>query len=259
MKENQVIEYIINWLREYQCNSACDGFAIGISGGIDSALTSTLSAKTGVPVLCIEMPIHQNSQEIARGKKHIQWLKSKYKNVESIETDLTKVFESFKNQSISINNKNTELALANTRARLRMMNIYYYAQLHNYLVVGTGNKVEDFGIGFFTKYGDGGVDLSPIADLLKTEVYQLSSKLNINDDILKASPTDGLWAENRTDEDQIGASYTELEWAMNFDQKNQNQISEREKEILSIYQSFNTKNHHKMTNVPVCRIPKNLK
>ena len=182
MNTKSVASHIENWIKEYHISSLSDGFVIGISGGIDSALTSTLIAETRLPLLCIEMPIHQNKKEILRGKKHIAWLKEKYNNVSSIEFNLTSVFDNFKNQT-NDNNDNS-LALANTRSRLRMTSLYYFAQINNYLVAGTGNKVEDFGIGFFTKYGDGGVDLSPIADLLKTEVFTLSKELNIINDIL---------------------------------------------------------------------------
>ena len=146
----------------------------------------------------------------------------------------------------------------NVRARFRMTSLYYYAQMNNYLVVGTGNKVEDFGIGFFTKYGDGGVDISPIADLLKTEVYQLSEELGVNNDILIAPPTDGLWGDEKTDEEQIGANYPELEWAMNFNGE-EAELNKREKEVLKIYMELNRKNQHKMREIPVCSIPKILK
>ena len=256
MRTKEVIKHIQNWIIQYNKESKTKGFVIGISGGIDSALTSTLIAKTKLPLICFEMPIHQNKKEILRGKKHIAWLKQKYNNVSSIVFDLTNVFDNFKN--LTSNDNNNSLALANTRSRLRMTSLYYFAQINNYLVAGTGNKVEDFGIGFFTKYGDGGVDLSPIADLLKTEVYLLSKELNIINDILIAPPTDGLWEEERTDEDQIGASYKELEWAMNLDDLDK-KLSEREQEVLEIYTKLNRVNKHKTLPIPVCKIPENLK
>ena len=256
MRTKEVIKYIKEWILQYNKESKTKGFVIGISGGIDSALTSTLIAETRLPLLCIEMPIHQNKKEIQRGKKHIAWLKEKYNNVSSIEFNLTSVFDNFKNQT-NDNNDNS-LALANTRSRLRMTSLYYFAQINNYLVAGTGNKVEDFGIGFFTKYGDGGVDLSPIADLLKTEVFILSKELNIINDILIAPPTDGLWDNEKTDEDQIGATYEELEWAMNLDNLNKN-LSKREQEVLTIYTKLNKANKHKILPIPVCLIPKDLK
>ena len=256
MNTKEVIEHIKNWLSSYHSQSSTKGFVIGISGGIDSALTSTLVAETNIPLLCIEMPINQNKNQVSRGKNHILWLKENYNNVKSIECDLTGIFEQFKSISPE-KNKNQLLALANTRSRLRMTTLYYYAQLNNALVVGTGNKVEDFGIGFYTKYGDGGVDLSPIADLMKSEVFQLAKALKINKEILVAPPTDGLWDNDQTDEDQIGATYDELEWAMkNKETKN---LSKRQQEVIEIYNKFHAANKHKMMAIPVCNIPDNLK
>ena len=256
MNTKEVIEHIKKWLCRYHSQSSTKGFVIGISGGIDSALTSTLVAETNIPLLCIEMPINQNKNQVSRGKNHILWLKENYNNVKSIECDLTGIFEQFKSISAE-KNKNQLLALANTRSRLRMTTLYYYAQLNNALVVGTGNKVEDFGIGFYTKYGDGGVDLSPIADLMKSEVFQLAKALKINKEILVAPPTDGLWDNDQTDEDQIGATYNELEWAMkNKETKN---LSKRQQEVIEIYNKFHAANKHKMMAIPVCYIPDNLK
>ena len=256
MNTKEVIEHIKNWLSSYHSQSSTKGFVIGISGGIDSALTSTLVAETNIPLLCIEMPINQNKNQVSRGKNHILWLKENYNNVKSIECDLTGIFEQFKSISAE-KNKNQLLALANTRSRLRMTTLYYYAQLNNALVVGTGNKVEDFGIGFYTKYGDGGVDLSPIADLMKSEVFQLAKALKINKEILVAPPTDGLWDNDQTDEDQIGATYDELEWAMqNNETKN---LSKRQQEVIEIYNKFHAANKHKMMAIPVCNIPDYLK
>ena len=256
MNTKKVIEHIKNWLISYHSQSSTKGFVIGISGGIDSALTSTLVAETNIPLLCIEMPINQNKNQVSRGKNHILWLKENYNNVKSIECDLTGIFEQFKSISAE-KNKNQLLALANTRSRLRMTTLYYYAQLNNALVVGTGNKVEDFGIGFYTKYGDGGVDISPIADLMKSEVFQLAKALKINKEILIAPPTDGLWDNNQTDEDQIGATYDELEWAMKNNQTKN--LSKRQQEVIEIYNKFHTANKHKMMAIPVCNIPDNLK
>ncbi|MFL2573564.1 MAG: NAD(+) synthase [Flavobacteriales bacterium] len=256
MNTKEIIEHIKNWLSSYHSQSSTKGFVIGISGGIDSALTSTLVAETNIPLLCIEMPINQNKNQVSRGKNHILWLKENYNNVKSIECDLTGIFEQFKSISAE-KNKNQLLALANTRSRLRMTTLYYYAQLNNALVVGTGNKVEDFGIGFYTKYGDGGVDLSPIADLMKSEVFQLAKALKINKEILVAPPTDGLWDNDQTDEDQIGATYDELEWAMQNNETNN--LSKRQQEVIEIYNKFHTANKHKMMAIPVCNIPDNLK
>ena len=256
MNTKEVIEHIKKWLSSYHSQSSTKGFVIGISGGIDSALTSTLVAETNIPLLCIEMPINQNKNQVSRGKNHILWLKENYNNVKSIECDLTGIFEQFKSISAE-KNKNQLLALANTRSRLRMTTLYYYAQLNNALVVGTGNKVEDFGIGFYTKYGDGGVDLSPIADLMKSEVFQLAKALKINKEILVAPPTDGLWDNDQTDEDQIGATYDELEWAMKNNQTKN--LSKRQQEVIEIYNKFHAANKHKMMAIPVCNIPDDLK
>ena len=261
MNYPKLIKHIVNWLNSYSKNSKTNGFVIGVSGGIDSAVTSTLCAKTGLPTLCLEMPIHQSSKELERSKKHIQWLKSNYSNVESKYLDLAKSFDEIKNSISITSKKNNELALANSRSRLRMLTLYYFASVNNFLVAGTGNKVEDFGVGFYTKYGDGGVDLSPIADLMKSEVRSLAIDMGINNEIIIAEPTDGLWDDTRTDENQIGASYNELEWAMNeWDNgKSESDFSGREKEVFNILKSFNTANKHKMVAIPICEIPENLK
>jgi len=257
MQTTAIINHISDWLKSYAQNSGVKGFVIGISGGIDSAVTSTLAAKTGLPLLCIEMPIHQNKIQVKRGLNHISWLKKSFDNVSSVELQLSSVFDSFTSK-LPKNETQNELGLANTRARLRMTTLYYFAQSNNSLVLGTGNKVEDFGIGFFTKYGDGGVDISPIADLLKSEIYALGKTLNINNEILRAAPTDGLWGDDKTDEEQIGASYPELEWAMAFN-GDTNSLTERKKQVLQIYTKLNRANQHKMHAIPVCIIPENLK
>ena len=255
MQTIAIINHISDWLKNYAQDASVKGFVIGISGGIDSAVTSTLAAKTGLPLLCLEMPIHQNKTQLERGVKHISWLKENFDNVSSVELQLSSVFDRFTMELLD--NKN-ELALANTRARLRMTTLYYFAQSNDSLVIGTGNKVEDFGIGFFTKYGDGGVDISPIADLLKTDIYRLGKTLGINNDILTAAPTDGLWGDDKTDEEQIGASYTELEWAMAFSGET-NSLTKREKQVLQIYTKLNRTNQHKMNAIPICKIPEMLK
>lgn len=262
MNTEKVIEYIVNWLKDYATNAKVNGFVVGISGGIDSAVTSTLCAKTGFPVLCVEMPIHQGKNQVSRAKEHIAKLKTKFNKVSSVEVNLTSTFEDFKNVVPQIEeNATVNMSLANTRARLRMTTLYYFAGLNNYLVAGTGNKVEDFGVGFFTKYGDGGVDLSPIADLMKSEVYELAKYLDVPTAIQTAQPTDGLFGDSRTDEDQIGASYNELEWAMNQADlgKTSADFEGREKEVFTIYAQRNTANKHKMNPIPVCEIPKKLK
>jgi len=260
MKSGRKVEnHIIEWLKSYLNDSGMNGFVIGISGGVDSAVTSTLCAKTGHEVLCLEMPILQDSGQDNRAKNHIDWLKRNFSNVTSHRISLDKVFLSFQ-ESIPPTEKkdNHFLSLANTRARLRMTSLYYFAALNKYLVAGTGNKVEDFGVGFYTKYGDGGVDLSPIADLNKTQVFELSNHLGVSEEIRNAKPTDGLWGDNRTDEDQLGASYPELEWAMeNYKNKTEiNNLSDRQKVVMDLYVKFHKQNQHKMKSIPVCQIPK---
>lgn len=262
MQTKTVVNYIVDWLKDYAKNAKVNGFVIGISGGIDSAVTSTLCAKTGLEVLCIEMPIHQDSSHVSRGQEHISQLKKRFTNVSAIKVDLTPVFEAFKTE-VNLNGKQTivDMALANTRARLRMTTLYYHAGLKGLLVAGTGNKVEDFGVGFYTKYGDGGVDLSPIADLLKSEVYTIGAFLEVSKSIMKAAPSDGLFGDARSDEDQIGASYPELEWAMQMknDGKTANDFSGRKREVFEIYTRYNKANTHKMIPIPICKIPENYK
>jgi NAD+ synthase len=259
MNTEKVAEYIINWLKEYATNAKVNGFVVGVSGGIDSALTSTLCAKTGLPTLCVEMPIHQAASQVSRAEEHIAQLKKHFSNVSEVRVDLTSTFEDFKNAVPNTENSaKLDLSLANTRARLRMTTLYYFAGIQGLLVAGTGNKVEDFGVGFYTKYGDGGVDLSPIADLMKSEVYELAAYLGVPNSIQKAEPTDGLFGDSRTDEDQIGASYDELEWAMHMEDKGKtaDDFIGRQKEVLKIYTRLNSINQHKMLPIPVCEIPK---
>ncbi|ARV16363.1 NAD(+) synthase [Polaribacter sp. SA4-12] len=261
MKTEKVAEHIIKWLKDYAENAKVKGFVVGVSGGIDSALTSTLCAKTGFPTLCVELPIHQAENQVTRAQEHITQLKDKFDNVSDVRVDLTSTFEDFKNVVPNAEpSPKVDLSLANTRARLRMTTLYYLAGLHSYLVAGTGNKVEDFGVGFYTKYGDGGVDLSPIADLMKSEVYELAAYLNVPNSIQKAAPTDGLFGDSRTDEDQIGASYDELEWAMNMQDKGKSEddFSGREYDVFKIYSRLNRINQHKMLPIPICEIPTDL-
>ena len=253
----KVNTHIVEWLKSYAETAKVNGFVIGISGGVDSAVTSTLCAQTGLKVLCVEMPIHQALSHVTRGREHIEQLKKHFPNVSSVEADLTSVFEDFKKQVPETSDLHKlNLSLANTRSRLRMTTLYYFAGIYGLLVAGTGNKVEDFGVGFYTKYGDGGVDLSPIADLMKSEVYELGTYLKIPSSILTAAPTDGLFGDERTDEDQIGASYDELEWAMLITDSNTTNydLTEREKEVLKIYKKLNKNNQHKMNPIPVCTI-----
>ncbi len=279
MKTKHVIEHIVGWLKDYSDKSGTAGFVIGISGGIDSAVTSTLCALTGKQVMLLEMPIYQAEGQVNRAREHIAWLKKNHSAVSDHQIELTSTFDSLlsalpKTEDAYLMN----LSLANTRARLRMTTLYYFAGIHRLLVAGTGNKVEDFGVGFYTKYGDGGVDLSPIADLLKTEVYEIAKELGVAESIQKAAPTDGLWGDDRTDEDQIGASYPELEWAMDFSEKwnpdegqwkheganwllvgSEQVLSERQRTVLEIYLRLNRANQHKMRPIPVCEIPIDLK
>jgi len=262
MKTDKVVVYITDWLKSYAKEANVNGFVIGVSGGIDSAVTASLCARTGMDVLLMEMPIHQAENQVNRAKELIKKLSSIYPNVKSNHVDLTPVYETFKIVNISSENElKLNLSLANTRARLRMTTLYYYAGLYGYLVAGTGNKVEDFGVGFYTKYGDGGVDLSPIADLMKSEVFQLGHYLNVPESILNAAPTDGLFGDNRTDEDQLGASYDELEWAMTAFEKNNksSDFSDRKKEVFEIFTRLNRVNQHKMLPIPVCVIPEIFK
>ena len=262
MQTEKVVDHIVQWLHQYATKAGMKGFVIGVSGGIDSAVTSTLCARTGLELLCLEMPIHQSENQVNRAYRHIDWLMENHANVQTQSIQLTPVFDSLVDAFPKVPTEEERfMALANTRARLRMTSLYYFAALKKYLVAGTGNKVEDFGVGFFTKYGDGGVDLSPIADLLKSEVYEIAEFLGVNEEIIKAAPTDGLWGDDRTDEDQIGASYPELEWAMAmYDQgKSINDFTGREQEVLLIYDSFHSSNKHKMIPIPVCEIPEGLK
>lgn len=258
INSEKVNEHIVNWLKNYAEKAKVNGFVVGISGGIDSALTSTLCAQTGLQTLCVEMPIHQAASHVSRAQEHIAQLKKRFSNVSETRADLTPVFESFKNEvPASENEAKFNLSLANTRARLRMTTLYYLAGIHGLLVAGTGNKVEDFGVGFFTKYGDGGVDLSPIADLLKSDVRTLAKYLAVPESILVAKPTDGLFGDDRSDEDQLGASYEELEWAMAELEKGKRSedFTNREKSVFDIYKRLNTINQHKMNPIPVCVIP----
>ena len=256
MNTKAVIKHIVDWLANYSETSFTKGFVVGVSGGVDSAVTSTLCALTGKNVIVVNMPILQPPSQYQRSNEHIEWLKSTFKNVISFNVDLTKSFEQI---SLDLSNEvQDELTMANVRARLRMTALYAHAGHYGCLVAGTGNKVEDFGVGFYTKYGDGGVDVSPIADLMKTEVFALAKELDIIQSIQSAKPTDGLWDDDRSDEDQIGASYPELEWAMTFE-GDEAAISKRKEEVLAIYRKLNKANQHKMNPIPVCIIPDSLK
>ena len=239
MHTKEKIEFISNWIKDYAHSNNVDALVIGISGGIDSAVTSTLSAKTGLKTFVANMPILDHKTTNERGINHIDWLKKNFSNVTDFKIDLSLVFESFKS---ALDKNDSEHGYANSQARLRMMTLYQIAASNNGIVVGTGNKVEDFGIGFYTKYGDGGVDISPIADCTKTQVWEMGKSLGIIKEIIEAEPTDGLWDDGRTDTNQLGMSYDELEKAM------MDKTSEGYRKYLEIRK----KNLHKMNPIPVC-------
>jgi NAD+ synthase len=244
MNISEKVKYISNWIKSYvdQMPNKAQSLVIGISGGIDSSVSSTLSAMTGLKTIVLTMPIKQKENQYDLSLKHQDWLLKKFKNVEAHTINLDELFESFSN---TLNKFDNEHGLANSRARLRMTTLYQVAAANNGIVVGTGNKIEDFGVGFYTKYGDGGVDISPIADCNKTEVWEIGKELEILEEIISASPTDGLWDDGRTDEGQLGLKYQELEEAMN----NPNSVN-REK-----YEKIRKQNLHKMEPIPVCKIP----
>jgi NAD+ synthase len=259
MQTQKIIDHIVEWLKDYSVKSQTKGFVVGISGGIDSALTSTLCGLTDLPTLVISLPLRQHKPERDRAVEHLNWLRKKFSNVSSEEVDLTSPFEAL--ETVFPENIQDWLTMANSRSRLRMITLYAFAGHHKMLVTGTGNKVEDFGVGFFTKYGDGGVDISPIADLMKSDVYALASHLGIVNSILAAEPTDGLWADGRTDEDQIGAKYDELEWAMKFleDPQDFSTLNDRQIKVLDIYERLHKATLHKMQPIPVCTIPEKFR
>ena len=244
MKPLKKVQFISNWIKNYteMMPSKAESLIIGISGGIDSSVSSTLSAMTGLKTIVLSMPIKQKSSQHDLSLKHQEWLIKNFKNVEAHTVNLDKLFEIFEK---SLSKFKSNLGMANSRARLRMTTLYQVAAANKGIVVGTGNKVEDFGVGFYTKYGDGGVDSSPIADCNKTEVWEMGRELNILQEIIEAAPTDGLWDDGRTDEGQLGLKYEELEEAM----KNINSIN-REK-----YEKIRKMNLHKMEPIPVCKIP----
>ena len=244
MNASEKVKYISNWIKQYVNNmpKKAKSLVIGVSGGIDSSVSSTLSAMTGLRTIVLSMPIKQKAAQHDLSQKHKEWLQNKFSNVEGYTLELDSVFKSFEQ---TLGKFESEHGMANSRARLRMTTLYQVAAANSGIVVGTGNKVEDFGVGFYTKYGDGGVDISPIADCNKTEVWELGKELGILDEIINAAPTDGLWDDGRTDEGQLGLSYKELEEAMqNPNSKNRSKYSEIRKMNL-----------HKMEAIPVCKIP----
>ena len=244
MKPLEKAQFISNWIKDYveKMPSKAQSLVIGISGGIDSSVSSTLSAMTGLKTIVLSMPIKQKDAQHDLSLKHQEWLVKNFKNVEAHTINLDKLFETFEN---TLSNFDNEHGMANSRARIRMTTLYQVAAANKGIVVGTGNKVEDFGVGFYTKYGDGGVDISPIADCNKSDVWEIGKSLNILNEIIEAPPTDGLWDDGRTDEGQLGLKYEELEEAMS----NPKSIN-REK-----YEKIRNMNLHKMEPIPVCKIP----
>ena len=244
MKPVEKAQYISNWIKDYvnKMPSKAQSLIIGISGGIDSSVSSTLSAMTGIKTIVLSMPIKQKSSQHDLSLKHQEWLVKNFDNVEAHTINLDKLFETFES---TLSNFDSELGMANSRARIRMTTLYQAAAANKGIVVGTGNKVEDFGVGFYTKYGDGGVDISPIADCNKSEVWEIGKSINILKEIIDAAPTDGLWDDGRTDEGQLGLKYEELEEAMN----NVNSINRQK------YEKIRKMNLHKMEPIPVCKIP----
>jgi NAD+ synthase len=244
MEVSKKIVFIKDWILNYvnSMPKKAESLVIGISGGIDSSVSSTLCAMTGIKTIVLTMPIKQKVDQHDLSLKHQKWLKDKFNNVEGHTVSLDELFNSFKS---SLSEFDNDHGMANSRARLRMATLYQVASANNGIVVGTGNKIEDFGVGFFTKYGDGGVDISPIGDCNKSDVWELGKELNILKDIIDAAPTDGLWDDGRTDEGQLGISYKELEDAMNNENSNN-----RDK-----YLKIRKANLHKMEAIPVCKIP----
>ncbi|MEN9395439.1 MAG: synthase [Bacteroidota bacterium] len=274
MLYQEVVDHLVTWLKSYAEENRQQGFVVGVSGGVDSALTSTLCAMTGLPTLLLELPIHQPKQQVSRAQEHMSQLQSRFGNVSGKRVDLTQAFDDLVSDWEKSDNQHImHLTLANTRSRLRMTTLYYHAGTRSSLVAGTGNKIEDFGVGFYTKYGDGGVDISPIADLTKTEVFHLAKFVGVPESILIAPPTDGLWEDDRSDEDQMGATYPELEWAMEWlsdhgvrqnnkwiwDSAYETLTNPRQQEVLRIYMRMNNANQHKMNPIPVCIIPVEFK
>ena len=245
MNSKDKINFIVNWIKNYTKSIKMQpvSLIIGVSGGVDSALTSTLCAKTGLKTIAISMPIKQNPSQHNLSLRHLEYLKKNFDNVDTKIIDLDNIFKSFESTMKEFDN---ELAYANSRSRLRMVTLYQVAQSNNGIVVGTGNKVEDFGVGFYTKYGDGGVDISPIADCSKSDVWDLAREIGVIKDIIDAAPTDGLWDDSRNDENQLGLSYKQLEEAM------ENKNSQYYKK----YEEIRGPNLHKMKPIPVCELPR---
>ena len=255
---NRIIDYenlireIQLWIKNYVNSNGIKTLVVGVSGGIDSAVVSTLCAITGIPTIAVGISINSSEKNTDLSKKQLDFLSNL--GVKTYNYDLSDTFNSFK--STMLGSFPSELGFANSKSRLRMMTLYQIAASYDGIVVGTGNKVEDFGVGFYTKYGDGGVDISPIADLYKTEVRELGRFLNVPEEIIMAEPTDGLWEDNRNDESQIGATYEELEWVMEYG-LDKVVFTEKEYKLVEIYKNFNNKNKHKMEPIPVFKLDEN--
>ncbi len=262
MQTDKIIDHIVRWLKDYANRAGAKGYVIGVSGGVDSGVVSTLCAMTGLDLLMLEMPIRQKEDQVSRAWEHMNDITARFPNAKAMSVNLTPAFEELYTtfKADETENTNEKLALANTRSRLRMLTLYYYGQINGLLVCGTGNKVEDFGIGFYTKYGDGGVDVSPIADLYKTEVYTLAKALNLVESIQNAIPTDGLWDAERTDEQQIGATYPELEKIQKeWGSKTEADYEGRDLEVYKIFARMNKAAQHKIIPIPICVIPEEYK
>ena len=253
MTPKQRINHITRWIKSYATKNKIDTLVVGVSGGIDSAVVSTLCARTGLYVIAVSMPIRQSEHTHDLSVRHGEWLKDNFELVDHYTIDLTPAFEQFEHATRVFSD---ELAYANSRARLRMATLYQLAQANNGIVVGTGNRVEDFGVGFYTKYGDGGVDISPIGDCMKTEVWAMGRELGVLPEIIDAAPTDGLWADGRTDEDQLGMTYADLETAMHIDEGRIQCNDKGSNANLKRYREIRARNLHKMQPIPVCQIPK---
>jgi len=264
-------QHIVRWLQQYAHSAQINCFVVGISGGIDSGVVSALCAQTGIPTIVVQMPIRQKKELDRRSSLQATWLLEHYPNtVTHMSMNLTTVFSAFEKKLQPFcrlhqdPNEQEQLAFVNSRSRLRMMTLYQIAQSYSGLVVGTGNRVEDFGVGFFTKYGDGGVDLSPIGDCLKTEVWAMGRELGLPDEIVAAPPTDGLWDDGRTDEDQLGMTYAHLERAMAHDAMDRTDfyqvldiaLSQEEQDQMQRYREIRSRNLHKMQSIPVCKFDK---
>ena len=263
MTPKQRIKHISKWIRDYARKAGVDTLVVGISGGIDSSVVSALCAQTGLKTIVVQMPIRQNRKLDNLSSAQAGWLLENYpNNVVHMSMDLTAVFTAFEKKLTPFGD--SELAFTNSRARLRMMTLYQIAQSHGGIVVGTGNRVEDFGVGFYTKYGDGGVDISPIGDCLKTQVWDMGREFGLPQEIIDAAPTDGLWTDGRTDEDQLGMSYPDLERAMANDMLERQdvyntlpiELGKEERAQLKKYRAIRARNLHKMEPIPVCEIKK---